>query len=171
MSAEPRVARGGGDALRVKRPRRRRGPGAPIAPPHPPSAGSAEGPARTPSPGLQQQRGLRPLGSQVGRHRLGRGGRPGSEQREPERREAQEQPHYAGGLCHGADREARAPQTRRPQPAAATLPPAPPVARPLTSGGGSASPLHGPGPGGCRAHAPSAPSRSREPPRADPWAT
>lgn len=107
----------------------------------------------------------------MGRHRLGRGGRPGSEQREPERHEAQEQPHYAGGLCHGADREARAPQTRRPQPTAATLPPAPPVARPPTSGGGSASPLHGPGPGGCRAHAPSAPPPSREPPRADPWAT
>lgn len=38
LSAAPRVASGGGDAPRVKRLRRRRGPGAPIAPPNPPSA-------------------------------------------------------------------------------------------------------------------------------------
>lgn len=96
-------------------------------------------------PGLQQQRGLGPLRGQVGRHRLGRRGRPGVEQGEAQRRGAQEQPHHVRGLCHGAEREALAPRTRSPQPAAATAQPAPLAARPPTSGGGSSSPLLGAG--------------------------
>ena len=116
-------------------------------------------------PGLQQQRGLGPLRGQVGRHRLRRRGRPGVEQGEAQRRGAQEQPHHVRGLCHGAEREARAPRTRSPQPAAATAQPAPLAARPPTSGGGSSSPLLGAGPGGHRAHARPAPGLSREPPR------
>lgn len=120
------------------------------------------------SPGLQQQRGLRPLRGQVGSHRLGRGGGPRAEQREPECGGAQEQPHDVAGLRHGAEEEARSPRTRRPQPAATKLPPAPPAARPPTSGGGSPSPLLGPGPGLGRAHAPSALAQSLEPQRTEP---
>ena len=118
-------------------------------------------------PGFQQQRGLGPLRDQMSRHRLGRGGRPGAQQRQPQHRVAQEQPHHAGGRGHDADREARAARSRSLKSAPATPQPAPPDAPSPTSGGGSSSPLLRSGPGGCPAHArpPLAPAEC--PPLAD----
>lgn len=64
------------------------------------------------------------------------------------------------------------PSDPAPQPAAATpLPPAPPACATAHFRWGERESVTRAGPGGCRAHAPSAPSPSREPPRADPWAT
>lgn len=117
-----------------------------------PSGPGTPGPADPPSarvqphpPGFQQQRGLGPLGGQVSRHRLGRGGRPGAEQREPQQRVAQEQRRRFGRLPHDAERDVRAARTRSGKPAAATRRPAPPGAPPPTSGGGSSRPLLRPG--------------------------
>lgn len=96
----------------------RRPPTAPHSADPPPRWARPRG--RPHPPGLQQQRGRRPLRGQVGRHRLGRGGRPGAEQRAAQHGGAQEQPHHVRGPGHGADREARAPRTgaRSSQPAA-----------------------------------------------------
>lgn len=130
-----------GAAVQGRPRRRRQGPSAPPAP----RGGIGRGSGSHP-PGLQQQRGPGPLRGQVGRHRLGRGRRPGAGQRDPERRGAKEHPQHTGGHCHRAGREARADRTWRPKPGAATLQPAPPDAPSPTSGGGSASPLLAPGP-------------------------
>ena len=170
VSAAPRVA-SGGDAPRVKRLRRRRGPGAPTAPPHPPSS--------------RARRRVRPAPPHLASSSSGVSGHlavkwavtaldaeavraPSSESQSAVKPRSSRITPAAFAMVRPGKHE---PLALSPQPAAATLPPAPPVARPPTSGGGSASPLLGPGPGRRRAHAPSAPAPSREPPRADPWAT
>lgn len=104
-------------------------------------AGRGARPARPGHPpGLQQQRGLGPLGSQVGGHRLGCSRRAGAEQGEPQRDGAQEQPQpqplRGSGPRHGTPRRGK-----RETPSHATPRSAPPGAPPPTSGGGSCRPL------------------------------